>query len=118
MEDASLRHIPQDERAVFRSAGCQRPVRAKSHSQYLDFWIVTFERAGHLPTLQVPQSGDAAFRSEKIPGFSVEILPADGTKCERCWNYTTDVGGDADYPGTCARCARAVREILSYGEPS
>ena len=68
--------------------------------------------------VELGATADAAFRSEKIPGFSVEILPADGTKCERCWNYTTDVGGDADYPGTCARCARAVREILSYGETS
>jgi isoleucyl-tRNA synthetase len=68
--------------------------------------------------VELGATGDAAYRSERIPGVSVEILPADGTKCERCWNYTTDAGGDANHPGICARCSEAVGEILSYGEPS
>ena len=54
---------------------------------------------------------DGALASEKHPGLTVEVLTADGTKCERCWNYTTDVGSDADLPGVCARCAGHVREI-------
>jgi isoleucyl-tRNA synthetase len=60
--------------------------------------------------------GDAAFRSEKIPGLAVEVLAADGTKCERCWNYTTDVGDDSEWPQICGRCVLAVREILSGEE--
>ena len=31
-----------------------------------------------------------------VPGLRVEVGRADGEKCERCWNYTTDVGSDAD----------------------
>ena len=62
--------------------------------------------------------GNGAHRSERVAGLAVEVLSADGTKCERCWNYTTDVGGDRDHPGVCARCAEAVREILSYPELS
>jgi isoleucyl-tRNA synthetase len=42
---------------------------------------------------------------------SVTTLPADGLKCERCWNYTTDVGQDARYPTVCLRCADALRAI-------
>ncbi len=57
--------------------------------------------------------GEGAFRSEAIPGFAVEVLRADGAKCERCWNYTTDVGSDAEWPSVCARCAGAVREIAA-----
>lgn len=34
----------------------------------------------------------------------IEIGQADGQKCERCWNYTTDVSADARYPGACGRC--------------
>jgi isoleucyl-tRNA synthetase len=60
--------------------------------------------------------GASAHRSERVAGMSVEVLPADGTKCERCWSYTSDVGSDRDHPGICARCAEAVREILSYPE--
>jgi isoleucyl-tRNA synthetase len=57
--------------------------------------------------------GQAAFRSEEIPGFAVEVLPASGDKCERCWNYTEDVGSDPDWPTICTRCSDSVRQILS-----
>ncbi len=46
-------------------------------------------------------------------GLTVHVLPADGTKCARCWNFTTDVGADPEFPGACARCASAVRVILA-----
>jgi isoleucyl-tRNA synthetase len=45
--------------------------------------------------------------------LAVEVLPADGAKCQRCWNFTTDVSSDPEWPGACARCAAAVREILA-----
>jgi len=47
------------------------------------------------------------------PAVSVTVLPALGTKCQRCWNFTEDVGSDTEWPGACARCARAVRLILA-----
>lgn len=36
---------------------------------------------------------------------------AEGVKCERCWNYTTDVGQDARFPTVCLRCAEALDAI-------
>ncbi len=44
--------------------------------------------------------------------IEVTVLPAAGAKCQRCWNYTEDVSSDPEWPGACARCARAVRAIL------
>ena len=44
---------------------------------------------------------------------TVTVLSANGAKCQRCWNYTEDVGEDPDWPGACARCSRAVRLILA-----
>ena len=46
------------------------------------------------------------------PGVLVER--AEGQKCERCWNYTTDVGDDVRYPGVCARCVASIDEM--HGE--
>jgi isoleucyl-tRNA synthetase len=43
----------------------------------------------------------------------VKIERAQGTKCDRCWKYTEDVGSSAEFPTICAACAEAVREILS-----
>lgn len=42
----------------------------------------------------------------------VEVLPAAGVKCERCWKYTLDVGSSEKIPTACAACASAVTEIL------
>jgi isoleucyl-tRNA synthetase len=46
-------------------------------------------------------------------GLEIGVLvdPADGTKCDRCWRYTEDVGHDAKYPTVCLRCAEALTEI-------
>jgi isoleucyl-tRNA synthetase len=41
----------------------------------------------------------------------IEVQRADGTKCERCWNYSTRVGEFERYPTVCERCAAALREI-------
>jgi isoleucyl-tRNA synthetase len=42
-------------------------------------------------------------------GVTVEVDPASGEKCARCWNYRTDVGADASHPDICGRCAAVVR---------
>ena len=42
---------------------------------------------------------------------SVQVRRADGDKCERCWNYSTQVGKDSGFPTLCERCVPVVREI-------
>jgi isoleucyl-tRNA synthetase len=42
---------------------------------------------------------------------SITIEPAEGTKCERCWKYSTAVGSDPKYPTVCDTCAAALREM-------
>ncbi|MGD0445831.1 MAG: isoleucine--tRNA ligase [Edaphobacter sp.] len=36
---------------------------------------------------------------------------AAGSKCERCWRFTTDVGEETKYPTVCLRCANALQAI-------
>jgi isoleucyl-tRNA synthetase len=43
--------------------------------------------------------------------FSIEVQNADGTKCERCWNYSTRVGEFKKYPTVCERCIDALNEL-------
>lgn len=47
-------------------------------------------------------------REEK--GGRVEVLRAEGGKCERCWNYDPTVGADPQHPTACGRCVEALRE--------
>ena len=41
----------------------------------------------------------------------IEVERAEGAKCERCWNFSTHVGEDKDYPMVCERCSAALKEI-------
>jgi isoleucyl-tRNA synthetase len=51
---------------------------------------------------------DQATAAEGIEGLLIRIDAADGTKCERCWNYVTSVGQDKDHPQVCRRCVDAL----------
>ncbi|MFY9906018.1 MAG: zinc finger domain-containing protein, partial [Terriglobales bacterium] len=42
---------------------------------------------------------------------SVQVSKAPGLKCERCWNFSTHVGDDKDYPTVCERCSAVLKEI-------
>ncbi|MDW5265321.1 MAG: isoleucine--tRNA ligase [Edaphobacter sp.] len=50
-------------------------------------------------------------RSNEINIIETTVSAADGIKCERCWNYTTDVGNEQKYPTVCLRCAEALEAI-------
>lgn len=41
----------------------------------------------------------------------VEVSKAAGEKCERCWNYSTHVGEDTQYPTVCERCSPVLHEL-------
>jgi isoleucyl-tRNA synthetase len=49
-------------------------------------------------------------------GVKVNVKKADGTKCERCWNYSTQVGENKNYPTVCERCSAVLAE-LETGSP-
>jgi isoleucyl-tRNA synthetase len=48
--------------------------------------------------------------------FQVEVTAAPGSKCERCWNYSTRVGESKRYPTVCERCVAALDEIEREAE--
>ncbi|MFQ5694460.1 MAG: isoleucine--tRNA ligase, partial [Terriglobia bacterium] len=54
-----------------------------------------------LPSMQVTE----------LPGLEVAVGPAEGSKCERCWNYSTRVGSFSQYPTVCERCAPVLDEL-------
>jgi isoleucyl-tRNA synthetase len=56
---------------------------------------------------------DAIVTEGQVPrgAFYVQAKPAKGSKCERCWRFTEDVGNDANYPTVCLRCADALQAI-------
>jgi isoleucyl-tRNA synthetase len=43
-------------------------------------------------------------KSTDLPGVSVSIQKASGDKCQRCWNWSIEVGTFEDAPELCQRC--------------
>ncbi len=45
--------------------------------------------------------------------ISIRASASNGIKCERCWHYRDDIGGDASHPTLCGRC---VSNLFGAGE--
>ena len=41
----------------------------------------------------------------------VQVEPAAGAKCERCWKILPSVGQDSGHPTLCGRCAKVVKKL-------
>lgn len=44
----------------------------------------------------------------EIEGLSVLVAQSAGTKCDRCWHFTDDVGAVAEHESLCGRCVTNV----------
>jgi isoleucyl-tRNA synthetase len=48
------------------------------------------------------------YRSDGLHGIKVALTNADGTKCDRCWNYSPTVGQHHEHDILCDRCVDAI----------
>jgi isoleucyl-tRNA synthetase len=73
--------------------------------------------AAELPSLlivsqvEVGENSPSTGSSTPLAGLRVQVVKAEGRKCERCWNYSPHVGDDVRYPSVCERCSAALHEI-------
>ncbi|MDR2616095.1 MAG: class I tRNA ligase family protein, partial [Oscillospiraceae bacterium] len=51
-----------------------------------------------------------------IEGLSAAVRASEAPRCARCWTHDELVGGDAEHPELCPRCAEVVRAMTSRGE--
>ena len=64
--------------------------------------------AKQLPFIFIVSQVELKINESLKSPFEVVVLPADGKKCARCWNYALDVDSVKDYPGICGRCVEAI----------
>ncbi len=43
--------------------------------------------------------------------WKAEVLKAEGEKCQRCWNFSPNVGKDKDFPDLCDRCTKVIKAL-------
>ena len=45
-----------------------------------------------------------------VEAGKIGVVNADGTKCDRCWNYSPTVGQNSEHPLVCDRCVAALSD--------
>nr|WP_321393853.1 zinc finger domain-containing protein [uncultured Desulfuromusa sp.] len=77
----------------------------ESYQQLLTDYLDSLPTYFIVSQVELSKNLSDAVEAENIPGLKLQVLPADGEKCERCWNYATSVGKNSEHPSICARCA-------------
>jgi isoleucyl-tRNA synthetase len=76
-----------------------------------DLYPLLEQYAADLPGLFIVSQ--VALEPQTTGELAVAIEHASGTKCERCWKYTEDVGSNPKFPTVCSCCAEAVTDSLN-----
>ena len=58
--------------------------------------------------LDTPEPLEGLNHALMSEGLGIAVVPAEGTKCDRCWNYSTAVGQSTDHPLLCERCVEVL----------
>ncbi len=107
IRDAVLKSLELARQDKFIGAPLEARVQIAANG---DVYPLLEQYASELPGLFIVSQVEL---KNGAPGdLDVTIARAEGTKCERCWKYTTDVGSNAQFPTICRACAEAVEEFV------
>ena len=57
--------------------------------------------------------GGVRCKAEEVTGLVIQVQPAAGEKCLRCWVRSTTVGENPAHPGICRRCSAVLAELAA-----
>ncbi len=107
VRDQVLKSLETARQEKFIGAGLEARVHLDAGA---DLYPLLESYRAELPSLFIVSQVSLANGAE---GLAVKVEKADGSKCERCWKYRTDIGQDADFPTICGSCASSVKELLT-----
>jgi isoleucyl-tRNA synthetase len=114
-----MKALEQARAAKLISAGLEARVMLSAKQ---DLTAILQKQSVHLPgffivsQVEVGEGNlEGGVASSAIEGLRVRVERAQGSKCERCWNYSMHVGESGDFPTLCERCVAALKEIESNG---
>ncbi len=105
IRDEVLKSLETKRQEKFIGKSLEAKVRIAADA---DQYRLLSEYASELPEWFIVSQVELTNQS---PALAVEVLKADGVKCERCWKYKVDIGSHAKYPTACASCAAAVEQM-------
>ncbi len=74
----------------------------------VDLAEITITSAARIRREEAPAE---AFRLTDVPGAAALFLPAEGTKCARCWMVLPEVGTVPGHEDLCRRCSAAIDSL-------
>ena len=107
MRDQVLKSLETARQEKFIGTGLEARVHLDAGA---DLYPLLESYRAELPSLFIVSQVSLANGAE---GLAVKVEKADGSKCERCWKYRTDIGQDGDFPTICGSCASSVKELLT-----
>jgi isoleucyl-tRNA synthetase len=95
--------------------------KVSMYCQYSGLYDFLSEYEAQLSTIfivsQVSLSKESApaeaYQSPDMKGLKVLITRASGRKCQRCWNYSPQVGANTKHPSLCPRCIEVIDEYYN-----
>jgi isoleucyl-tRNA synthetase len=104
-----------------RDKGFGTTVGGSSLAMHLNFRL-PYDQALDYPGAEEPKWAEIAIVSSAtverpmLGRSDVQIIPAEGQKCARCWRVLPEVGTQPTHPTLCLRCTDAVESGL-VGQP-
>jgi isoleucyl-tRNA synthetase len=105
VRDGVLKSLESARQEKFIGAPLEARVRLSASDE---LYPLLHSYARELPGLFIVSQVE--LRNHAKQELEVSIERARGTKCERCWKYTEDVGSSLRFPTVCAACAGAIEE--------
>jgi isoleucyl-tRNA synthetase len=76
-------------------------------SEYQDFLSAFFIVSAVEIADKVPED---SYKSAEVEGLEIKVERAQGSKCQRCWNWSEYVGTFAEDPEICERCYKVISQ--------
>ncbi|OYD06689.1 isoleucine--tRNA ligase [Paludifilum halophilum] len=113
LRDTVLKALEQarNEKVIGNSLGAAVNIFPSEENFQLLNSIDSLEELLIVSHVQLYQPGDQPVgETVEGDGIRVQIRPAEGEKCQRCWVISPHVGQNADHPDLCARCTEIVEK--------
>ncbi|XP_024996093.1 isoleucine--tRNA ligase, chloroplastic/mitochondrial isoform X1 [Cynara cardunculus var. scolymus] len=102
-------HSSDDILAARLTRMCEANIDADSlHRIFITSQVEILSSLEDAPTANIPYSGEYLIEGEKK--IWIGISRAEGSKCERCWNFSPQVGSFVDHPTLCRRCYDVIAD--------
>ncbi len=109
IREVVLKALEEKRAAKMIGGSLEAKVRLRVPSQ--DSWQLLKQYENHLPMIFIVSQVELVLVEEgQSADLAVQIEKADGSKCQRCWQYSVAVGRDNQRPTLCQRCVEGLKK--------